>query len=132
MFKPERCEGYHSAPPVALGYLTPFDSAWLHRMTWPRDEGEFEPWRALEATLLPFLERQAGARFLPWSAANARAIEDGAEEFTVEIDGNAWTQKPQKYHARSLRVLKERYAAADKTDLDAVLEKAGCLGALAD
>ncbi|TFH20036.1 MAG: glutathione S-transferase family protein [Myxococcales bacterium] len=106
--------------------------AWVHRMTWPRNEGELEPWQALEATLLPFIERQAGRRFLPWSVANARAIEEGAEDFTVEVDGQAWTQKPQKYHARSLRALKDRYAAvADKTALDAVLENAGCLGALA-
>ena len=42
-----------------------------------------------------------------------------------------WTQKPQKYHAKSLRALRDKYAAVgDKTALDAMLERAGCLAGL--
>jgi hypothetical protein len=38
---------------------------------------------------------------------------------------------PQKYHARSLGMLRARYAAAaNKTDLDLVLAAAGCLAGL--
>ena len=102
--------------------------AWVERMLEPKAEDGFEPWSALEPTLLPLLERQVGALFLPWSDANARAIADGREEFDVELASGEWTQKPQKYHARSLRVLRERYAAVtDKGRLDAVLERVGCL-----
>ena len=56
-----------------------------------------------------------GALFLPWSAANAAAIAAGDEEFTVSLKGNDWTQKPQKYHARSLAALKAKYDAAKDT-----------------
>ena len=102
--------------------------AWIQRMLEPKSEGEFEPWSALEPTLLPLLEAQVGGLFLPWSEANRRALEAGEEEFTVELASGSWTQKPQKYHARSLAKLRERYAAVvDKTELDPVLEAAGCL-----
>jgi glutathione S-transferase len=104
---------------------------WLHRMLWPRAEGEFEPWQSLEPTLLPFLERQVGRLFLPWTVANAAAIAAGSEEFSVELAGKTWTQKPQKYHAKSLQALRAKYAAtgSDRA-LAAVLERAGCLAAL--
>lgn len=110
---------------------TPHVLAWVQRMLWPRAEGDFEPWPTLEPTLLPFLERQLGARFMPWTVANAKAIANGAEEFSVELDGKTWTQKPQKYHAKSLQVLCEKYAAiVNKGALDTVLERAGCLAGL--
>ena len=78
----------------------------------PKAEGPFEPWASLAPTLAPLLVEQVGRRFLPWSHANAKAIADGAEEFSVELAGRTWTQKPQKYHAKSLRALREKYAAA--------------------
>lgn len=104
---------------------------WVQRMLWPRAEGPFEAWAALEPTLRPLLERQVGRLFLPWTVANAAAIAAGKEELTVELDGRPWTQKPQKYHARSLAALRARYAAlADRDAVDAVLARAGCLEAL--
>jgi len=105
---------------------------WVHRMLWPRAEGDFEPWPRLEPTLLPLLERQVGRLFLPWSVANAAAIAGAKQEFSVELDGRTWTQKPQKYHAKSLGALRAKYAALrDARALDTVLERAGCLAALA-
>ncbi len=105
--------------------------AWIHRMLWPRAEGEFEPWSKLEPTLMPLLERQVGRLFMPWTIANAAAIASGREEFTVELAGRPWTQKPQKYHAKSLAALRQKYAAiADKRAIDPILERAGCLAGL--
>ena len=105
--------------------------AWVQRMLWPRAEGDFEPWFHLEPTLLPLLERQVGSRFMPWTRANAEAIAGGHEEFSVELDGHTWTQKPQKYHAKSLQALREKYAAvADKGVLNPILECVGCLAGL--
>ncbi|MGH0030422.1 MAG: glutathione S-transferase family protein [Myxococcota bacterium] len=118
--------------PTAGGMLedgAPNVVAWCRRMLEPKAEGDFEAWPALEPTMLPFLKEQVGALFLPWSDANARALEAGEEEFSVELAGRTWTQKPQKYHARSLAAIRKRYAGvADKTALDPVLEAAGCLG----
>jgi glutathione S-transferase len=106
--------------------------AWVERMLEPKAEGDFESWESLAPTLVPLLERQVGRLFLPWSDANAKAIAAGDEEFTVELGGKAWDQKPQKYHARSLDALRKRYAAvADKSALDPVLRDTGCLEWLA-
>ncbi|MDX2166340.1 MAG: glutathione S-transferase family protein [Deltaproteobacteria bacterium] len=118
-------------PSVLLRAQGPHVVKWIQAMLGPRDEGDFEPWAALAPTLLPLLRDEIGAVFLPWSAANARAIAAGEKEFTVDIDGTAFTQEAQKYHAKSLAALKARYAAiADTAELDTVLEAAGCLGFL--
>ncbi len=103
--------------------------AWIHRMLWPRAEGEFADWSALSPTLQPLLSTIVGPLFLPWSAANAAAIASGAETFSVTLDGRTWTQKPQKYHARSLAALREKYGAAETKELNAVLDASGCLAA---
>ena len=101
--------------------------AWIERMLDPKAAGDFESWDALERTLLPLLERQIGALFLPWSSANAKALAAGEEEMSARTPVGVFTQKPQKYHARSLAELRKKYAAvADKARLDPILERAGC------
>ncbi len=107
--------------------------AWTERMLDPAAEGEFEDWAALAPTLEPLLEREVAALFLPWSAANARALAAGEAEFSVELDGHPFSQQTQKYHARSLAALRQRYAAvADRSALDPILERTGCLRWLAE
>ena len=102
--------------------------AWVQRMLEPKVEGDFEPWSALAPTLEPFIADHVGGLFLPWSDANAKCLEAGEEEFSVELSSGTWTQKPQKYHARSLGKLRERYAKLDdKGDLGVVLKRTGCL-----
>ncbi len=104
---------------------------WIHRMLWPRAEGDFENWDRLAPTLMPILTEQVGERFMPWTLANEKALADGEEEFSVTLDGKVWTQKPQKYHARSLAMLRARYASVpDKAALDPILRAAGCLDGL--
>ena len=94
----------------------------------PRATGDFEGWESLRRGLEPFLAEQVGGLFLPWSDANARAIAAGGEEFEVELAGERWAQKPQKYHARSLEKLRARYAGVEEPELlDPILERAGCL-----
>ncbi len=106
--------------------------AYSDRMLDPKAEGEFEDWEALEPTLMPILAQQVGALFLPWSDANARALAEGSESFSVELAGKTWTQKPQKYHARSLAAIRKKYAASDDAKLNQVLEAAGCVAWLKD
>ncbi|MBT3917478.1 MAG: glutathione S-transferase family protein [Rhodospirillaceae bacterium] len=109
---------------------TPNVLKWVYRMTEPRNDGPFEDWRSLQPTLEPLL-RCAGTYFLPWSTANAAALENEEENFSVQLNGDEYAQSPQKYHARSLGVLKERYAAvADNSALEQVLENTGCLAYL--
>jgi len=101
--------------------------AWAYRMTEPRNDGPFENWESLKLTLEPLL-RDAGEFFLPWSTANAKALEAGDESFSVSLGGKAYVQGSQKYHARSLNVLRARYEAVpDKSKLVQILGETGCL-----
>ncbi|HWP67578.1 MAG TPA: glutathione S-transferase family protein [Candidatus Limnocylindria bacterium] len=105
--------------------------AWVERMLHPRAEGGFEPWSALAPTLTPLLREEVARIFLPWSTANARALAAGTKEFTVELDGRPFTQETQKYHAKSLAALRDRYArVADRSALDPILADTGCLSYL--
>jgi glutathione S-transferase len=118
-------------PSRIIATQAPGVRVWAERMLDPKDEGDFERWEELEPTLLPFLTDEVGGVFLPWSRANARAIEQNAAEFTVEIEGEPFTQSAQKYHAKSLAALRARYAAVpEKSRLDSILERVDCLSPL--
>ena len=104
---------------------------WIHRMLWPKAEGGFESWAALAPTLMPILTKQVGKLFWPWTLANEKALAEGAEEFSVRLGDAVWTQKPQKYHARSLAMLRAKYAGmTGKGDLDMILAATGCLAGM--
>ena len=114
-----------------IGGGAPHVFDWVHRMLWPRAEGAFEAWSTLEPTLMPILTKQVGAQFMPWTCANEKALAEAKEEFSVTLGDNIWTQKPQKYHARSLGMLRAKYEEiAPKRDIELVLAAAGCLAGL--
>jgi glutathione S-transferase len=98
---------------------------WCLRMIDPRNDGPFETWGTLEATLRPLLA-YVGDHFLPWSDANARALQVGAADFSVELPGGVYVQPPQKYHAKSLSALKARRAQVSDPGLAKILAAAGC------
>jgi len=101
--------------------------AWVHRMLFPKVQGEFETWQLLEPSLKPFLKSQISQRFIPWTLANEQALAQNQAEFEVTILGQQWRQKPQKYHAKSLQQLRAKYLALeDSTELDVVLLDIGC------
>ncbi|UFZ01643.1 glutathione S-transferase family protein [Bradyrhizobium ontarionense] len=105
--------------------------AWIQRMLWPRVEGEFELWSELSLTLMPILSRQVGALFMPWTLANEKALAEHRDTFSVTLGDAVWTQEPQKYHARSLALLRGKYAFLhDRSRLDLVLDQIGCLAGL--
>ena len=105
----------------------PHVMAWVGRMVQPKDEGPLEAWTALAPSLAPLLKKEVGALFLPWSVANAEAIARGDKTFTTTLAGSAWTQEPQKYHARSLAELRRKYQAAKAAPgLATILEETGC------
>ncbi len=106
--------------------------AWVERMLSPKAEGTFEAWSTLSTGLMPLLKEEVGALFLPWSAANAAAIQMGEKRFEVKLAGATWSQEPQKYHARSLAEIRRKYAAArNAAGLDKILAESDCLRWLA-
>ena len=118
-------------PGAIMRQKAPATLAWTERMLAPRATGDFEPWEALAPTLLPLLRDEVGAVFFPWTLANAQAIASGAKQFSCTLDGRPFTQEAQKYHAKSLGWLRDRYAkVTNRSRLDPILERAGCLAAL--
>jgi glutathione S-transferase len=119
-------------PGAILRSRAPNVMAWVARMLSPKVEGPFEAWATLASGLMPLLTEEVGGRFLPWSTANASAIEKGGKTFELTLGGATWSQEPQKYHARSLAEIRRKYAAARSAPgLDEVLAKADCLRWLA-
>ncbi|MCW5828285.1 MAG: glutathione S-transferase family protein [Deltaproteobacteria bacterium] len=115
-------------PGVWMKANAPQTLAWIQRMLSPRATGELETPKALEPTLEPLLREEIGALFLPWSAANAKAVAAGSKEFSMELAGKPWVQEPQKYAAKSLGVIRQKYQmTAGKDLLDPLLERTGCL-----
>ena len=107
--------------------IAPNVLSWAMQMLDPKDEGALEAWDDLAPTLKPFL-KEIGQTFLPWTAANAQALAAGQETCSVMMRGKEYSQGTQKYHARSFRVLRERYAKVEaKAALDPILEEVGCL-----
>jgi len=120
-------------PGAIMRASTPTVVAWIERMLDPRGSGELESWAALEPTLLPLLRDEVAAIFLPWSAANARALAAGEKNMTVTLAGRPFSQETQKYHAKSLAALRDRYARVkNRATLDPILERAGCRTWLAE
>jgi glutathione S-transferase len=118
-------------PGAVMRARSPRVLAWIERMLSPRDDGPFEDWNKLAPTLMPLLREEVGGIFFPWTLANAAALEAGEKEFSVELGGRPFSQETQKYHAKSLRALRQRYAGvADKVKLDPILREANCLEAL--
>lgn len=106
----------------------PRTRAFVRHMESPADDGALEPWSALAPTLLPLLREEIGARFLPWSDANAKALAAGQPSFTVQLPDGPFTQDVQKYHAKSLAEIRRKFALVkDNPELRAVLADTGCL-----
>ena len=119
-------------PGALLRASAPNVMAWVKRMLSPKVEGSFETLAALSPSLMRLLKEEVAALFLPWSQANAQAIERGDKSFTMTLGGSEWTQEPQKYHARSLAEIRRKYVAAKgAAGLEPVLAESGCLKGLA-
>ena len=62
------------------------------------------------------LARVAGEVYAPFLAANAAAIEDGDDSFTIRAMGHELAQGPFKYQAKCLTELRRRYDALGASD----------------
>ena len=66
----------------------------------------------------------------PPNAANAQALQDGAETFEVELLGRPYAQGPFRYQGKCYDALRKRFAAMPAVARDrvaSVLEETGCL-----
>jgi glutathione S-transferase len=114
-------------PGAILRARHPHVVRWIGRMLTPATAGELEPWDRLAPTLAPLLREEVAGLFLPWSAANARALAAGEKSFEVTLDGRPFRQETQKYHAKSLAALKAKWAAArGHAPLATVMAETGC------
>ncbi len=99
---------------------------WCQRMNEPRNDGPFENWSTLAPTLRPLLD-YIGRYFLPWTVANAKALQAGEQTFSVDLAGKAYVQQPQKYHAKSLAALREKYrVVSGNAALNEILVASDC------
>jgi hypothetical protein len=99
---------------------------WCFRMNEPRNDGAFETWETLSPTMKPLLD-YVGRYFLPWTVANAKALQAGEQTFSVDLAGKSYVQGPQKYHAKSLQVLRDKYrAASGNGKLRQILDASDC------
>lgn len=102
--------------------------SFVERMEDPVASGDIAPAAEVLPGIARLLREEVGACFLPWSAANARAVAAGQPGFTVNIDGVDFTQEAQKYHAKSLAELRRKHALVrDNEALRALLAETGCL-----
>jgi hypothetical protein len=79
------------------------------------------------------LLKLAGEIYFPFLLANARAVANGEDKFSVELLGRAYTQGAFKYQVKCLAELRAAYAKLDaeaKAKISAVLKDAGCLAPL--
>ncbi|GIW44450.1 MAG: glutathione S-transferase [Candidatus Binatia bacterium] len=117
-------------PGQILRQRAPRVVAWIEQMSAPRNLGPFEEWGTLAPTLEP-LVREIGEVFIPWTLANERALHSGSDTLEVVIRGRTFRQTPQKYHAKSLAMLRAKFASvASNPELRHLLERCGCLSAL--
>ena len=100
----------------------------------PKKEGDFEQWASLEDTLMPILVSEIAQTFLPWVAANNKAIKNGDDHLSITLNSKPFEHKVtsvQKYHAKSFLALLAEYSdIPDKNRLNELLKKAGILSFL--
>lgn len=104
---------------------------WIERMEAPADKGGFASFEAVRGDLIPLLREELAGAYLPWMAANAHAVDDDAPSVRVEIAGQLFTQKPQRYAAKAFAEIKRKRAALGDDTLAALLLETGCEAFLA-
>lgn len=122
-------------PASILRERAPHVLTWLLRLD--DSSGVDGAWSAADAPL-PAMVRDllllCGDTYLPFLAANARAIADGQDVVSVELRGRPYVQPPFRYQAKCYDALRQRFARLSSPHRQAivpVLEETGCLGYLA-
>jgi len=103
-------------------------SAWIERMKDPKASGNWGNWADLSPTMIPLLKSQLGELYFPWAHANAAALKQEQDTFTVTLKGAPFTQDTMKYTVRSLQALRQKFTdIADRSELEEILITCNCL-----
>ncbi len=93
-------------------------------------EGEWlDGQKPLPEPLLALL-KHCGETYLPFLAANMRALRDEAPEFDLDVLGHRYSQAPFRYQGKCYDALHKKLAALPRdvrARLDPTLERTGCL-----
>jgi len=104
---------------------------WVERMDSPKETGAFVSLDAVRSALADLLREEVAGSYLAWMAANAGAVANDAQGVSVEIGGNTFAQKPQRYAAKAFAELRKKRAQAGDAALTELLEETGCEAYLA-
>jgi glutathione S-transferase len=113
-------------PGALMRARAPKLAAWVERMDKPRVEGAFCPLSEVREALLALLREEVAGAYLTWLSANASAVAADAGAVSVEIGGQTFTQKPQRYAAKAFAELRRKRGQVNDDALSALMEESGC------
>lgn len=121
-------------PMRILRERAPFTDHWVRRLDDASGvDGEWYPRERVLNGWLEALLRIAGELYLPFLVANAEAFARGLERLEIEVWGLPYALAPFKYQVKCLDQLRDKFAALDVADRDAlqpILARTGCWGPL--
>ena len=121
--------------PTSLGIMrekSPRFCSWIDQLhdASGLEEGEwFAPEQPLQEAVIRLL-KMAGEVYLPFLKANATALNNGEDNFSLELMGRNYQQGTFKYQLKCLNWLREEYSqlqGVPKEKVDAPLAETGCL-----
>ncbi len=124
--------GFDPTPMALTTRVAPRVIAWTHVL---EDLSGLQPqdsdWLALQSLppTLHTLLAEIGRVYVPLLLANARAVEQGGEQFEARIDARPWVQRSFAYQSKCLAWLRADHAAlapSDRARFDAALRGSGC------
>lgn len=121
-------------PERLMRKIAPLTFRWLAQM----DDlsGQTGAWRKPGEPRGPIVEKLlafAGTVYFPFLLANAKAVAEGKETFSFEALGMSYEQGAFKYQVKCLETLRRMYGELPpeaKAELDPLLARGGCIGAL--
>ena len=117
-------------PMRILRERAPFTDHWVRRLD--DASGVDGEWHQRERVLNGWVEallRIAGELYLPFLVANAEAFARGLERLEIEVWGLPYALAPFKYQVKCLHQLRDKFAALESGDRDAlqpILARTGC------
>jgi glutathione S-transferase len=106
--------------------------SWLDDASGEQEEEWIDPDEPLPKAVLELLQL-TGEIYLPFLLANANAIEQGKDSFSLTLAGHDYSQGTFKYQVKCLGWIREEYATLNgevKERVDKVLSDTGCIEAL--